>query len=222
MRSNQVRTLTAQLFCVHLETRRVWSESENGPTQAFMQTLRGLHQTIDLPAGIQQLAQQIHGLRLPCVSVYPSVIEHLWDIGHQRLVSWLSTGDPLAAEFSAAFERMFHKPLVGDADCEENLHSIVDDTLGMMCSKAYGVRKRRKSNSYSLGRADFAVEVAVDDAQVVVFRGEEEHVHDYRPGHPELDPVEKLVHSTPWNLWEGLFGDYPTFSVFMSSEAQQP
>src|SRR3546814_7819411 len=73
-------------------------------------------------------------------------------------------------------------------------------SLGRVCSAAFTMRKRNKTNSYSSGRADVAVEVVVNARRVVIFRGEEKHVNSYRLGDAEHDPVEELKRKTPWEI----------------------
>lgn len=176
-----------------------------------MRSLRGLHESVELPQDVSAFAERVHNLELPAVSVFADIKQHLLEIGVEGL-DWMLTADPVAENLSTALERLFSTPLV--ADTEDTLHSLLDDTLGRVCSEAFTVRKRNKTNSYSAGRADVAVEVPVNARRVVVFRGEEKHVNGYRLGDAEHDPVEELKRKTPWAEWTDFFHDLPYIFCF--------
>lgn len=185
-----------------------------------MRALRDLHKGVELLEDVEKLAQLVRDLQLPVVSVFEEVKQHLLEIGVENLDAWMHTGDPTAEELSTALERLFSTTLV--ADTEDTLHSLLDDTLGRVCSAAFTVRKRNKTNSYSFGRADVAVEVVVNARRVVIFRGEEKHVNSYRLGDPEHDPVEELKRKTPWDEWPDFFHDLPYIFCFyiIASESE--
>lgn len=178
-----------------------------------MRALRDLHKSVNFPEDVDELAQLVRDLQPPNVSVFDEVKQHLLEIGVENLDPWMHTGEPTAEELSTTLERLFSTTWLV-ADTEDSLHSLLDDTLGRMCTTAFTVRKRNKFNSYSFGRADVTVEVVVNARRVVVFRGEEKHVNSYRPGDPEHDPVEELKRKTPWDEWPDFFHDLPYIFCF--------